>query len=219
MNNKRSRKGMERANKKHQGEREMRAKSTKFTLIELLVVIAIIAILAGLLLPALAKAREKAKRIGCSANLHSIGQSLELYSQEGDIYNPKYPEGPDCDDDGLGLFLPDPDVSGGFGLMTTDSLNCPSQGSHGVANADVTAGNAGAYGDYAYAGDTLSQSDYEADSGIVMDYVESGSENHTDFANILRADLSAVVPTRLPGADDVNNSDLGTNANGGVALP
>jgi prepilin-type N-terminal cleavage/methylation domain-containing protein len=209
MNNKRSRKGLERANKKHQGEREMRAKSTKFTLIELLVVIAIIAILAGLLLPALAKAREKAKRIGCSANLHSIGQSLELYSQEGDIYNPKYPEGDDCDDDGLGLFLPDPDVSGGFGLMTTDSLNCPSQGSHGIANANVTAGNAGAYGDYAYAG-SLSQSDYEADSAIVMDYVDvtNDTSNHTEFANILRADLSAVVPTRNPDSDDLANSTL-----------
>ncbi len=52
----------------------------KFTLIELLVVISIISVLAGMLLPVLSKAREKARRVKCTGHLKEIGFSIRSYS-------------------------------------------------------------------------------------------------------------------------------------------
>jgi prepilin-type N-terminal cleavage/methylation domain-containing protein/prepilin-type processing-associated H-X9-DG protein len=81
-----------------------------FTLIELLVVIAVIAILAGLLLPAISKAKQKAKATACINNLKQIGVAAQMYAEDFESLLQ------------LDAIIPDPNVTWGTILFTNLNL-------------------------------------------------------------------------------------------------
>jgi len=71
------------------------ARSTAFTLLELLVVVSIIALLMGLLVPAITKARESARRAKCMSNIHQLSVAMLAYANDNDGNYPNAGESPD----------------------------------------------------------------------------------------------------------------------------
>ncbi|HRU04478.1 MAG TPA: type II secretion system protein [Candidatus Brocadiia bacterium] len=74
------------------GDKRNRPAWPAFTLIELLVVMAVMTILMGIILPAVTRAREHARRAQCASNLSQVGKALVLYSNVFQDWMPSYPE-------------------------------------------------------------------------------------------------------------------------------
>lgn len=150
-------------------------RKSSFTLIELLVVVAIIAILAGILLPVLSRARDKARMISCLSNQKQIGTTMLMYAGDNDnSFSPAY------------WYLNDTNSDGGYmhfsGMMRNylaDSkvYTCPSD-RHGGFAPTVWTGGKNAYGE-AIEGPTMAWSDKVQTTFTQTSY--AGNANTGDF--------------------------------------
>ena len=153
-------------------------KEKNFSLIEILVVINIIVILLAMLLPAIGKSRESAKRVKCMSNLKQIGLALRSYTIDADEWFPN-----DLNLLIKGAYLDDPKI-----------YSCPSAGAEAAIVNNELDNNKG----YLYiAEDDQINSISEPEAGANASLVSDKKGNHDDYGNVLFS-AGHVQPLRGP---------------------
>ncbi len=142
----------------------------KFTLIELLVIVGIIFVLIAMLLPALAKSKEKTRRVNCMSNLKKLGLSIQTYASD---FEDMFPSG----DNALGLnkLLVEGYEKDLYGFVCPTTKAVPGSGST-LLDANL---------DYVYKG-SFSEKDCGMETGMMCDRIQT--PNHTKYGNVLFGD-------------------------------